>query len=360
MSEYIAPWLEIDLTKLRHNAAAMRARCAEHGVEPVFVTKGFCARPTVIAAVRQGGIRRFADSRLHNIRRAKAAMPDLEYLLIRVPMLSEAEEVPMWCDASLQSDPDVIRAVSDAATALGRVHKIILMVDVGDLREGVFGQEQLLEVAAVIRDCPGVELVGLGTNVGCYGSILPSVENTEILVRYRALLNERFGFHIHTISGGATCTTLLMEQGRLPEEVDSLRIGEAVLYGEDTTHNRFLEGFYRDAFRLGAEVVECRRKPSMPVGERGRDGFGNVAEYEDRGIRLRAICAVGKQDVYYGALTPLDPGAEIIGASSDLMLVDVEDMPQPPRAGQVLTFRCGYAAALAATTSEYVTVVEKE
>lgn len=353
------PYLTIDLEKLRDNARRMKALCDAHGVELTFVTKGFCARPGVIRAVRDCGVNRFADSRLKNIVRAKTAMPDLNYLLIRIPMISEAEEVVAWTDCSLQSQIEVIRAVSDAALRRGRVHKIILMVDVGDLREGVFGEHQLLEIAPLIKACPGVELVGLGTNVGCYGSILPSVENTEILVQYRDMLNETFGFHITELSGGATCATLLMEQGRLPADISGLRVGEGILYGEDTTNNRPLEGFHTDAFILGAEVVELRRKRSVPIGERGRDGFGNVAEYPDRGIRLRAICAAGKQDARFEALTPLLPGAEIIGGSSDIMLVDVEDCAEEVRVGGVLQFRCGYTAALAAVTSEYVQVIEQ-
>lgn len=353
-----APWLNIDLEKLGQNATKMAALCRAHGVEPTFVTKGFCARPNVIRVVRDCGIAHFADSRLRNIRAAKAVMPDLDFLLIRVPMLSEADAVVAWADCSLQSQIEVIRAVSAAALRQGKVHKMILMLDVGDLREGVFGEEQLLEIAPQIQACAGVELVGVGTNVGCYGSILPSVENTEILVRYRDLLNDRFGFQIQTISGGATCTTLMLEEGRLPAGINALRIGEAILFGEDTNNNRYLTGFNTDAFILGAEVVELKRKPSVPIGMRGRDGFGNVAEYPDRGVRLRAICAVGKQDVAVGALTPLLPGAVLIGASSDHLIIDVEDCGGAVAVGTVLTFRCGYAAALVATTSAYVNVVD--
>ena len=352
------PYLEVDLAKLEHNARQMARLCAAHGVEPAFVTKGFCARPDIIRAVMAGGIGQFADSRIKNIKRVKQAVPGIRYLLIRIPMPSEADEVVAWADWSVQSQIEVIRGVSQAALRQGKIHKIILMMDVGDLREGVFGEEELRAMAPEIKKCRGVELVGVGTNVGCYGSILPSVENTAVLLHYRDILNREFGFQVTTVSGGATCTMKLMEDGLLPEGVDQLRVGEAVLYGQDTTGDRILEGFYQDAFLFGAEVVEVRRKPSVPVGERGRDGFGNIPEYPDRGVRMRAVCAAGKQDVFYDALTPLLPGAEILGASSDHLLVDVEDCP-PVRPGDVLRFRCGYAAVLTATTSPYVTVYAK-
>lgn len=215
-----APILEIDTRKIEENARKLHTFCALRGVELAFVTKGFSARPGVIRAARAGGVTRFADSRLKNIIAAKTAIPGLHYLLIRIPAIDEAEEVVRWADCSLQSQIEVIRAVSDAAVRQGKIHPIILMVDVGDLREGVFGREQLEEIAGQILGCPGVELVGLGTNVGCYGSILPSVENTQILVELRDFLNEKYGFHIKTLSGGSTCTLKLLEEGRLPAGIN--------------------------------------------------------------------------------------------------------------------------------------------
>ena len=203
-----------------------------------------------------------------------------------------------------------------------------------------------------------LELVGLGTNVGCYGSILPSVENTRVLVELRDFLNRKYGFHIKTLSGGSTCTLKLLEEGRLPAGINHLRVGEGLLYGEDTTGMRFLEGYHTDAFHFKAQVVELRRKPSVPIGEHGRDGKGELPEYPDRGVHLRAICAAGKQDVAWAALTPTLPGAEMIGASSDHLIVDVEGCGGRVRVGDWLDFRCGYMAVLDATTSAYVDVRE--
>ncbi|WP_242959571.1 alanine racemase [Flavonifractor sp. An306] len=354
-----APVLEIDTQKVTQNAEILRKLCDRRGVELAFVTKGFSARPEVIRAAMEGGITCFADSRMKNIISAKRAIPGLKYLLIRIPAPDEAEEVVRWADWSLQSQIEVIRAVSEAALRQGKVHPIILMIDVGDLREGVFGREQLDEIAPQIKACPGVELVGLGTNVGCYGSILPSVENTQILVELRDYLNETYGFCITTLSGGSTCTLGLLEAGTLPAGINQLRVGEGVLFGEDTTGSRFLEGCHHDAFTFRAQVVELRRKPSVPIGEHGRDGKGDTPEYPDRGVRLRAICAAGKQDVAWAALTPTLPGAWMIGASSDHLIVDVEDCGGQVRVGDWMEFRCGYMAVLDATTSAYVDIVVK-
>ena len=351
-----APVLEIDTRKVRENAQRLGNFCARRGVELVFVTKGFSARPEVIRAAAEGGITSFADSRMKNIIAAKEAFPGLRYLLIRIPAILEAEEVVAWADWSMQSQIEVIRAVSDAALRQGKVHPIILMIDVGDLREGVFGREQLDEIAPQIKSCAGVKLVGLGTNVGCYGSVLPSVENTAILAELRDYLNRTYGFSISVLSAGGTCALKLLEEGVMPAGINQLRVGEAVLFGEDTTGNRFLEGYHQDAFLFRAQVVELRRKPSVPIGQLGRDGKGDTPEYPDRGVRLRAICAAGKQDVAWAALTPVLPGAEMIGASSDHLIVDVEDCAGQVHVGDWMRFRCGYMAVLDATTSSYVEV----
>ena len=258
-----------------------------------------------------------------------------------------------WADCSLQSQIEVIRAVSDAAVRQGRFTPLFswwTWGSPGGCSAGAVGRN-----CGAILGCPGVELVGLGTNVGCYGSILPSVENTRVLVELRDFLNRKYGFHIKTLSGGSTCTLKLLEEGRLPAGINHLRVGEGLLYGEDTTGMRFLEGYHTDAFHFKAQVVELRRKPSVPIGEHGRDGKGELPEYPDRGVHLRAICAAGKQDVAWAALTPTLPGAEMIGASSDHLIVDVEGCGGRVRVGDWLDFRCGYMAVLDATTSAYVT-----
>jgi predicted amino acid racemase len=101
-------------------------------------------------------------------------------------------------------------------------------------------------------------------------------------------------------------------------------------------------------------VIECLRKPSQPWGTSAQDAFGGKPLFEDRGVRLRAVLAMGRQDVVPESLVPVDPRVGVLGASSDHLVIDVEDLPQPPRLGQDITFVPGYSATLAAFTSPYV------
>jgi predicted amino acid racemase len=133
-----------------------------------------------------------------------------------------------------------------------------------------------------------------------------------------------------------------------------VRIGEAILLGHETAHRRVWPGTYQDAFILHAEVLELKTKPSVPLGERGKDAFGKVPVFTDRGLIKRAILNAGREDVSIEGLKPLDAGIVILGASSDYLIVDVTGATRPVAMGETLAFLPDYAALLAAMTSPYV------
>ena len=347
------PALQVNLSKIVHNVKMMKELCSNKDIDICIVTKGFCAELPIVQAIVNSGVNFLADSRIANIIKVKNVLPNVRYMLVRIPKISEAKEVVQYADISLQSQLEIIRAYSYTAKSLGKVHDIILMVDVGDLREGVL-PENVLETVKDILQLTGVRLVGVGTNVGCYGGIMPTKENTEILVKVKNDIKENFGLDLKYISGGSTCTTKLLYEGILPKEINNLRIGEAMILGEDSTNGIFIDGFYNDAFILYAEAIELKTKPSVPIGEVGYDAFGCKPVFEDKGLRKRVILSVGRQDVRIEALTPIYEGAEILGASSDHLLLDITDCKEKIEPGSIVPFRCAYSAVLTLTTSPYV------
>lgn len=348
------PVLTYDLKKIKENAARIRTICTSHGIEPVFITKVFCAAPEVISAVQETGYTLFGDSRLDNIIRAKQNHPDIRMLMIRTPSPLEAEEVVRWTDYSIQSEISTVAAISEAAVKQGKIHEIFIDIDVGDIRDGLFGSEQLDAFAKAVCDLPGIRPVGVLANVGCYGSVMPDENNTRALLRTRDYLNDTYGFQIEYASFGGTVAFSMIMDGRMPEGINHFRVGEAILLGEDTTGHRYLPGLHKDAVIFSAPVLENHKKPSVPQGTLGHDVFGRVGSYPDRGIRSRVICAAGRQDVDLDALTPLDENILKIGCSSDHLILDVEDCAVSPVPGDLIPFRCGYMAMLAAATSSYV------
>lgn len=350
------PLLEIDLDKLKDNLAALTERCQSLSVEVAGVVKGFTALPEAARVYTECGIRTLASSRLGQLRTLRGAGVDCERFLIRIPMLSELGEVAELADMSLHSEVGTLRALNAECTRRGKRHKVILMVDLGDLREGFWSREELVDAALEVEyklDC--LELAGVGTNLGCYGSVAATPEKLRELVTAAEAVERAIGRELQYISGGASTSVHMVLDGTLPARVNHLRVGELALLGG--IYGCYPDFMHRDVFTLRMEVVECREKASYPVGERTVDAFGKTREYTDRGIRRRALCAAGCVD--YGDpldLTPRMAGVEVLGASSDHTILDVENAADPVEVGSVLDFDVSYGSLVYLTNTPEVRV----
>ncbi len=347
------PCLTMDLAKIEHNARIITRLCARYGIAVTGVTKGTCGHPEVARAMLRGGVVAIGESRLENIHRLKSSGIETSYLLLRTPALSQLEDVVIAVDISLNSELAVIAGLAEAARRRDRLHKIIVMVDLGDLREGVWPDDLLAFVAAAVN-LTGVRIVGLGVNLGCYGGVTPSVDNMRQLVEYACAIEQRFGLALKYLSGGSSSALLLMAAGKMPERINHLRIGEGILLGRETTCRMPWPDTFQDAFVLHAEIIELKHKPSLPVGVMGEDAFGAKPDFVDQGLMDRAILNIGREDVDVAGIKPVDPRFSIVGASSDHLIVDVTAAEGALRVGDELTFALNYSALLAAMTSRYV------
>jgi predicted amino acid racemase len=347
------PCLIIDVDKIECNARMIVDQCRVHGIQVTGVTKGTCGHPDVARAMLRGGVSSIGESRLTNIHRLKAARVDCRYMLLRLPPMSLVAEVLQSVDVSLNSELSVLAALSAAACRERRRHEVIVMVDLGDLREGIWPDDLMPFVEAALK-LPGIRIVGLGANLTCFGGVIPTEQNMGALVDYACAVERSFGIALPWISGGNSSALELIASGRMPKRINHVRIGEAILLGHETAHRRAWPGAFQDAFVLQAEILELKTKPSVPVGERGEDAFGQMPVFADRGLVKRAILNVGREDVSIEGLEPLDPGIVILGASSDYMIVDVTNATRAVVMGDTLAFLPDYAALLAVMTSSYV------
>lgn len=349
----MSPLLKIDLNRIRYNAAQVKQQCHKFGISVLGVTKGFSAIPQIVQAMLDGGVDGLADARMENIIELRNQEFCQPITLLRIPRLSDVDNVVRYVDTSINSEVTVMEALGNAAEKNGLLHEIILMVDVGDLREGVL-KEHVLDTAKEISRLKGIKFGGLGTNMGCFGGVLPSTENLGLLVELQQTIERQLDIELQIISGGGTSTLLLVEAGKVPVGINQLRIGEGILLGTDTTNSRTIPWLYTDAFLLEAEVIELKSKPSVPIGDIGRDSFGNVPQFVDIGVRNRAILALGKQDVYIEGIEPLERNIKILGASSDHLIIDVTDSQKQIRVGDDITFRLTYSGLLSASQSRYI------
>lgn len=358
------PQLEFDLALLRSNADAVISRCRGMGIRVCGVVKGVDGLPEAARVLRAAGAAELGTSRLEQVAKCRAAGVPGPWLLIRIPGLTELPDVVALCETSLQSEWPTLLALEEECLRQNKTHRVIVMTDLGDLREGFWDKKELVDVCErVERDLPHVQLAGIGVNLTCYGSTKPTPEKMNELVGLARQVEQRIGRKLEIVSGGATSSFTLVHWGTMPAGVNHLRIGEAILLGKDLQVDwgiRDMDYLRMDALTLRAEVVEVKDKPTYPMGEFAIDAFGRKPVYEDRGIRRRAILALGRADVgELESLIPREPGLTVIGGSSDHCIVDVEDCPRRLQVGDIVEFSLCYSHMLYATARSDMRIIFK-
>ena len=347
------PRLEIYPDRIEENARAVISMVHAHGAQVACVSKVLRAHPAVLQAFVNAGADMIGDSRIQNLARVKENQPGIPTLLLRLPAVGQAADTVTCANYSLNSSLETLKQLSAAAIQAGTVHKAILMVDVGDLREGVW-PDKVVPLVKEAAGLPGIELVGLGANLACYGGVIPSAENMQALISARDASRKETGLPLNMLSGGNSSALPLLASGEMPREINHFRIGEAIILGRNVLDRSPWPGTRQDTVRVVAEIIELEVKPSIPIGETGQDAFGNEPEFEDRGLRKRALLNLGRQDAVVEGLEPVDPGIIVLGGSSDHLVLDVSDAQTPLRLGDEVAFYPGYGATLAAATSDYV------
>ena len=360
MAERKFPALEVNLDAIRTNAQVLSGMCAKNGISVAGVIKFSDGDLKVAKAYADGGCAQLAVSRAKHLKALKEAFPEKETLLTRGPTRGDIEDTARYADLSLHSDADVLKLMDEAAGKAGTRPGIILMLDVGDLREGVDNVEELVELAKLTESLPNLNLRGVGTNHACLNGVLPTWDNLTFLVNGAKAVEEAIGRKLDIISGGSSINLLLLKDGinTMPPEVNHLRLGGTIANPMNIRLGRGLvfPGTREDTVRLTAEIVEIHVKDSAPKNST-KNWAGLEVVREDKGRRLRAILAIGSQDVGDAAtMIPLDEGVEMVGCSSDHTIVDVTDTGKEWKSGDTLTFKVRYANMLYAFTGDHVNV----
>lgn len=361
------PRLIIDHKLLKDNVKKVCKLCNDNGIKVAGIVKGANGIKSIIKDYEEGGVDIIGSSRLAHLKRAIEAGVNLPMMLIRIPMMSEIPDVINIADISLNSEEKVIKALNIAAISAKKNHKIILMADLGDLREGFWNYTELVKLAEKIEfEMEGLNLAGIGTNLGCYGSVMPTEDKMEQLIHLSERIENKIGRKLEYVSGGATSSLMNIFENTMPEGINMLRIGALPLAGSNEElaivygYKEDLKCFSGEAIILEAEVIEIKEKPSYPVGKLGVNAMGVKCEYEDIGIRKRAILAIGRAD--YGSIDDLiieDTKSKIIGASGDHTIIDITESDIKYEIGDIMRFRLRYSAILNLTQSEDVAIFER-
>lgn len=329
--------------------------CKKADINVWGVTKCICAMPEAAQAMIDGGATCIADSRVENLKKLKNI--NCKKVLLRIPMDCEADDVIRYADLSLNSELSTLRSLGEAAKKAGKKHDVVIMIDLGDLREGILPKDADGFVNEALK-IEGIKIAGFGVNLTCYGGVIPDENNLKELVDISLKLNEKYDLGIKIISGGNSSSLYLLTDGKMPHGINNLRLGESILLGRETSFQSRICNTYDDVFIFKAKIVELKEKPSIPIGNIGKDAFGNIPSFKDKGIRKRAIIAAGRQDIEPFNIHPTDDeNIRIIGASSDHTIVDVTDSKEDYKVGDVLSFKMDYGCLLKAFTSNYVTKI---
>jgi ornithine racemase len=347
------PRLEIHPDRIAENVRYILEMCHAHGAQVACVSKVMCAHPALLETYVNHGADMLADSRTQNLKLIAELYPQMPRLLLRPPALGGLADVIRYADCSLHSSFETLRQLSQAAEGSRYPHRVIVMVDVGDLREGVW-PDRVVPLVTAAAQLTHLEVAGLGTNLACYGGVIPTPENMQVLINCRDACRAASGLPLDVLSGGNSANLPLLASGGMPPEINHFRVGEAIILGRNVLDRTPLPGTRQDGLRVVAEVIELESKPSIPIGLRGQDAFGNQVDFVDRGIRKRALLNIGRQDVDIEGLMPEDEGIIVLGGSSDHLVLDVSDARTMLKLGDEVGFTPSYSALLAASTSPYV------
>ncbi len=348
-----APRLEIDLDKIYHNASTLVKRLACRGISVTGVTKVTLGSAEIAATMLRAGVKALGDSRVENIEAMRLAHVPASMTMIRSPMLSQAKRVVMHADVSCNTEIEVIRKLSLEAQKADRTHGVILMVELGDLREGIM-PDDLTDTVRETLSLPNIMIKGIGTNLACRSGVSPDGKNMAMLSELADSLEATFGLPVEIVSGGNSANLEWALSGAEIGRINDLRLGEAILLGCETLHRQPIDGLHTDAITLSAEVIEAKVKPSLPSGTIAQTAFGEVPPVTDRGLVTQAILAIGQQDIDpYGLNAPA--GIDIMGASSDHLILESAD--SDISVGGEVTFQLNYSALVRAMTSPFVTKV---
>lgn len=348
--------ITLNTNKLLHNYHYLNQIFEENHIEWAVVAKLLCGNEKFLKSLLEISDKEICDSRLTNLRHIKELSPKTQTVYIKPPAKRLARSIVKYADVSFNTELDTIKALSDEAIKQNKIHKIVIMVEMGELREGIM-VKNLSQFYGEVLQIPNIEIVGIGTNLNCLNGILPDEKKLVKLNRFKEIVEESYHTTIPFISAGSSVTIPLILKNEIPSGINHFRVGETLFFGTDVYNDSIIKGMHQNVFHLTAEIIEIAEKPMVPAGDAGTNLTGETPIHDEKNIgktSVRAIVDIGVLDIDPKNIKPLSPGIEIIGASSDMMILELGDNTNNYHVGDTVDFSMNYMAVLRAMSSEYV------
>lgn len=349
-------FITLETNKLKSNFEYLDNNFRKHGIDWSVVSKLLCGNKDFLTELLNLGIKQVSDSRTTNLKTIKAINPEIETIYIKPPAHRSIRNVIKYADISLNTEIRTINLLSEEAVRQGKIHKIIIMIELGELREGVMGDDFIQFYSKVFK-LKNIEVIGIGANLSCLYGILPNSDKLIQLSLYKQLIEALFNKKIRYVSGGSSVTIPLVFQNLLPKAINHFRVGESLFLGTDVYNNTTLKNMHSDVFRLFAEIIELTEKPVNPTGEMGTNVEGHSFEFDEKMIgktAYRAIIDLGLLDVEQSHITPVDGDLSFVGASSDMLVINLGANKKKYKVGDLLEFRMDYMGTLRILNSRYI------
>lgn len=320
------------------------------------VTKILCGNELFLKEILDLKPSQVCDSRVSNLKVIKKLNPEMETIYIKPTPSRSVSDVVKYADISMNTNIETIKALSEEAQKQDKIHKIIIMIELGELREGVM-REELLDFYRKVFDLPNIDVVGLGANLSCLFGVLPNTDKLIQLCLYKQLIEVTFNKKIPFVSGGSSVTIPLIFKKMLPEGINHFRVGETLYQGTDVYKDEKSNLLEQDVFTLQAEIIELIEKPMVPEGTFGTNLEGETFQVQENLIgktSFRAILDLGILDLDRVNIFPKDESIGYFGSSSDMIILDLGENLQNYKVGDLLDFSINYMGALRAMNSNYI------
>jgi len=349
-------YVELFSKRLEHNFNFLANLFEKHNKDWGIVSKLLCGNREYLKVLIGLGVSEIHDSRISNLKAVKSIDKEVQTVYIKPPAKKSIVSLVKYADVSFNTELETIKLISDEAIKQGKNHKIIIMIEMGDLREGVMGDE-LIGFYAKIFELKNIEVIGLGTNLNCLNGVMPSHDKLIQLSLYKQIIEAKFQKKIKWVTGGSSVTIPLLIKKMVPKGNNHFRIGETLFFGNNLINGKMIKGMKKDVFKLFAQIIELHEKPKVPIGEMGVNVAGESPEFdeEERGkTSFRAILDLGLLDIDTKNIFPVDKGVEFVGASSDMIVVDIGNNRKKYKVGDFIKFHLNYMGALSILNSNYI------
>ncbi len=334
-------------------------------IEWSLITKILSGNEAVLRAlIESDAIKRLhsvGDSRLSGIKEIKKINPDIRTIYIKPPAPNIADQIVEYCDVSLNSSLHTIRELNKAAKNVGKIHQVVIMLELGELREGIL-RENVEGFYKEAFELSNIEVIGIGTNLGCLYGIEPTYDKLVQLSLYKQVLESKFGKKLSLVSGGSSITLPLVTRKKIPPLVNHFRIGEAAFMGLTPLTGKKFANLSTDVFSYEANILEMEEKNYVPDGKLSDANVGHSSEFDQYELSdktYKAILDFGILDVDVEEIFPKDKNVKFIGTTSDLTVYDIganlnRSSRLKYRVGNKITFSLSYMGAARLMNSKFV------